>query len=157
MPHNAPESSAAGPSGDVPDIRSLQRSYSNLSQATTLVGSESDDDDNVEQPVRTSGDPSEPHHRNGEGRHGGSPREEADVDAGENRSPTMVIRRTHYGPAMRVYERMVSSTPQRESSAPERKASDHEAMKQEAQGLSDVGQWEKADRLYSPIFERMRG
>jgi hypothetical protein len=31
--------------GDVRDVRSLQRSYINLSQATTLVGSESDDDD----------------------------------------------------------------------------------------------------------------
>lgn len=64
MSHNAP-GSPPSPSDPDDNIRRLQRRDSNLSQATTLVGSESDSDNNAEQLSRAAGHYDTPDQRDG--------------------------------------------------------------------------------------------
>lgn len=103
MPRNASHPPSTCP-GDDSDIRSLQRSYSNLSQATNLVGSESDGDDDVEQRARAAGSPTALRDNGGAGLHGRRTGVEADVDATPEKRTMKEYERTRDRAAVRVWQ-----------------------------------------------------
>lgn len=142
MSHNAPAPPSAS-SGDLPDVRSLQRSSSNLSQATILVGSESGGDDNVE---RSTGGAVAARPGNVEWLHGDGARNEAGVDAGAERRPTVVVRRTRLANGVSFCEVVPNG------GAPQGERSELSRMVQEAERLTALGILEEVDRLYRRIL-----
>jgi hypothetical protein len=103
MPRNASHPPSARPRDDS-DIRSLQRSYINLSQATTLVGSESDGDDDVEQRARATGGPTALRDNGGGRLHGQRAGVEAGVNAGTGKAAMDESKRRRRRVAARVCE-----------------------------------------------------